>query len=256
MTPEQQAFIDYALPFAQVAANALEIPVAPILAQWADETRWGTSRAWTEGHNPAGISTLTDDQRAHGATDFDGGPVLAYPDTGSGVAGYVARWNEPVYAQTRELWSRQRDAASVAQAMQQSPWAAGHYNNGDLVRIIDQNNLTQYDGAPAGGGGSQPAGGGPGGPSPQAPCAGLPAGPAPEGHRTLKVGDSGLDVAEVQTWLWDRGIVCVNSFKGNGEPDGIFGPGTATGVVEFQNREGLHPDGIVGRQTWCAFGVR
>lgn len=34
--------------------------------------------------------------------------------------------------------------------------------------------------------------------------------------------------------------------------DGYFGPGTVDAVIEFQRRENLHQDGIVGPQTWEA----
>jgi peptidoglycan hydrolase-like protein with peptidoglycan-binding domain len=66
----------------------------------------------------------------------------------------------------------------------------------------------------------------------------------------------GADVAELQEGLRFVGIIAVNSFNAQGVPDGIFGPGTAAAVVEWQNRNGLHADGIVGRQTWCTLGVR
>jgi hypothetical protein len=33
------------------------------------------------------------------------------------------------------------------------------------------------------------------------------------------------------------------------DPDGIFGPETEATVITFQSRQGLEPDGIVGRMT-------
>ncbi|MFL5805354.1 MAG: peptidoglycan-binding protein [Roseiflexaceae bacterium] len=36
-----------------------------------------------------------------------------------------------------------------------------------------------------------------------------------------------------------------------GESDGIFGPLAESAVVQFQRRNSLAPDGIVGPQTWC-----
>jgi uncharacterized protein (TIGR02594 family) len=57
------------------------------------------------------------------------------------------------------------------------------------------------------------------------------------GHaQTLRIGDSGPDVEELQEKL---GI----------EADGDFGPATRAAVVAFQKSNGLTPDGIVGRKT-------
>jgi Tol biopolymer transport system component len=36
-----------------------------------------------------------------------------------------------------------------------------------------------------------------------------------------------------------------------GPTDAVFGPLTAAAVVQFQQRNGLVPDGVVGPQTWC-----
>ena len=56
---------------------------------------------------------------------------------------------------------------------------------------------------------------------------------------TIKSGDRGSDVAELQMKL--------------GLPaDGRFGQGTEAAVEEFQDRNGLTPDGVVGPKTWAA----
>ena len=59
---------------------------------------------------------------------------------------------------------------------------------------------------------------------------------------TIKIGDRGSDVAEVQTKL---GLTA----------DGRFGELTQHAVEEFQAAHGLTPDGVVGRDTWKALGA-
>ena len=66
--------------------------------------------------------------------------------------------------------------------------------------------------------------------------------PAQAAHRTIKKGDSGLDVASVQRRL-------------KIDADGVFGPATEAAVRAFQQRKGLSVDGIVGPQTWKAMGL-
>lgn len=62
-------------------------------------------------------------------------------------------------------------------------------------------------------------------------------GPRADGAvRTLKMGDEGEDVAELQKKL---GLTA----------DGDFGPATKAAVIAFQQRNGLAADGIVGRRT-------
>ena len=56
---------------------------------------------------------------------------------------------------------------------------------------------------------------------------------------TIRIGDRGSDVAEVQTKL---GL----------EADGRFGPVTQHAVEQFQASHGLTPDGVVGPATWAA----
>lgn len=57
--------------------------------------------------------------------------------------------------------------------------------------------------------------------------------------KTLRQGDRGADVATLQRKL-------------NLNADGIFGPYTYEGVLEFQKSHGLTVDGIVGPATWNA----
>lgn len=59
--------------------------------------------------------------------------------------------------------------------------------------------------------------------------------------RTLKQGDSGTDVLELQKRLKQLGYVIAI--------DGIFGSGTKQCVIAFQKRHKINPDGIVGAST-------
>lgn len=66
---------------------------------------------------------------------------------------------------------------------------------------------------------------------------------------TLREGDQGEQVAILQYMLsllaeFDRSLRVL-------EIDGHFGQATHQGVVDYQNRQGLSPDGVVGYQTWA-----
>lgn len=63
--------------------------------------------------------------------------------------------------------------------------------------------------------------------------------PAPVVRSTLKRGTRGPEVAHLQRLL---GVA----------DDGVFGPGTDAAVREFQAKNELLPDGVVGRMTWAA----
>ena len=61
---------------------------------------------------------------------------------------------------------------------------------------------------------------------------------------TLRRGDSGQAVREMQTLLTQQGYYLT--------ADGVFGPRTESLVKSFQRANGLVADGIVGQQTWVA----
>ncbi len=65
------------------------------------------------------------------------------------------------------------------------------------------------------------------------------------GHITLRRGDRGSEVRELQQMLTDLG------YDTNGI-DGDFGNGTVNAVKRFQRDQGLRADGIVGSATWDA----
>lgn len=101
---------------AQAASAQTGVPVATILAQWGVETGWGTSRAWVEGNNYAGVSP--------------GGHVAYYGSRQAGLDAYVRTMNLDYYTAVRSAG----EPYAAADALAVSPWAAGHYNGGRTLR--------------------------------------------------------------------------------------------------------------------------
>lgn len=66
---------------------------------------------------------------------------------------------------------------------------------------------------------------------------------------SYRKGDSGEMVSKIQTKLKNWGYY-------SGEVDGIFGSKTDEAVRYFQKKNGLTVDGIVGRQTLAALGLK
>ena len=71
--------------------------------------------------------------------------------------------------------------------------------------------------------------------------------PDPDKRPTLRQGDSGPYVVQIQTALIDRGY-----HVGSNGADGKFGRNTRSAVVAFQANNGLTADGICGPVTWSA----
>lgn len=67
-------------------------------------------------------------------------------------------------------------------------------------------------------------------------------------RRTLYWGSTGQDVKDVQYKLRQWGYY-------DGLIDGFFGASTSRAVREFQAKNGLAVDGLVGTQTWQALGL-
>lgn len=67
----------------------------------------------------------------------------------------------------------------------------------------------------------------------------------PSGRATVKMGDRGAMVLDLQTQLKSLGYF-------SGKMDAIFGNLTRASVLAFQADHGLETDGIVGNRTWAA----
>lgn len=130
-----QSFIQQYLQDAQIASEQIGFPVSVILAQWINETGSGSSPAFRNQHNYAGVSL--------------NGSIMTFSDYVQGLAGYISRWHEPVYGSTRaaisSLGGVKANPYDAAKAVERSPWAAGHYGGNGLEALIAQNNLQQYD---------------------------------------------------------------------------------------------------------------
>lgn len=65
----------------------------------------------------------------------------------------------------------------------------------------------------------------------------------------LKPGHSGPKIFELQEILIASGDLPATDAKGNTNRDGRFGQITRQAIIDYQKKNGLHPDGIVGQAT-------
>jgi flagellum-specific peptidoglycan hydrolase FlgJ len=128
----ETAFCQSMLPEAERASAATGVDVCVILAQWGDETAWGTSFEFVSQNNVAGISP--------------GGNLAGYATVADSVTAYIRVMLDPLYAAVRA------PVGYVAQAIALgiSPWSTQHYHGpgqpdgSSLLEIIADYNLTQY----------------------------------------------------------------------------------------------------------------
>ena len=72
----------------------------------------------------------------------------------------------------------------------------------------------------------------------------------------LRKGSRGKKVEELQKQLIQLGYLSPKLSSGNSSADGVFGSGTKAAVVKFQKDNGLTTDGIVGKSTLAAMGIK
>lgn len=142
MTPAQ--FVNTFLPEAQICAQGTGLNPCLFLAQWADETGWGVSSAFSNCRNLAGIN-----------------PFNGYPDC-QGYARFSS-YTQSAQAEVEVLHNGLYDGVlasagqsfnSQASALGNSPWATGKYNDGggpgsSLISIFN-NDISPYTSCPTG----------------------------------------------------------------------------------------------------------
>lgn len=113
-----QAFVNSMAPYAQAASKATGINANVILAQWGNETAWGTSHAWKTNFNPAGIGITGSGVAGKNYGSVAGG-VQAYID-------FVN--NNSRYQMVKNAGINNPQAQAIA--FGNSGWAFGKYDNG------------------------------------------------------------------------------------------------------------------------------
>jgi hypothetical protein len=193
--------------------NGLGPDAAMMVAQSAKETGWGHFRGVLTPafRNTAGIKT------AKGGGNFDPEAhqrFLTWADGARAHANHLAAYTGQRPVGTPHGRYHTVNALSWAGTIKTveqlgARWAPNPQYGLDIVRMMAE--LTRVPE-----------------PAPVVP-------PAPS-DPVLRVGSSGPEVAQVQTWLF---------------ADGLFGVGTFDAVRAFQKKHGLSADGVVGPRTWA-----
>lgn len=132
-----QAFVNSMAPYAVAASKATGINANVILAQWGNETGWGTSHAFKTNFNPAGIGITGSGVAGKNYGSIAGG-VQAYID-------FVN--NNSRYQKVKAAGVNNPQAQAIA--FGNSGWAAGKYDNGSgpgSSLIADMNAFTAPSG--------------------------------------------------------------------------------------------------------------
>ena len=133
---------DRIIAYAKTGHDKTGLPVGVILAQWILETGGFTSDLFISAHNFAGI-------KYHGAYAGRNG-FSAYPDENSGFNDWVRTIMLGYYDSVRAVASSLGGAQAVIKALGESPWDAGHYNNGagagtSLLALYKADQLDAFD---------------------------------------------------------------------------------------------------------------
>jgi hypothetical protein len=136
MTVAEAAFLGNLAYDAQQAGEEIGWWPSVVLAQWADETDWGQSPAFVNGHNLAGVSP--------------GGVIASYPSIAAGLAAYIGTARSDLYDPVRA--AKPLGPSAQALALGRSDWATGKYiaegsstPGSALVALIADNDLTRFD---------------------------------------------------------------------------------------------------------------
>jgi hypothetical protein len=119
------------------ASAATGVLRSVILAQWGLETAWGSSPAWLNQCNPAGIG-------------WNGHTYTSFATIAAGIDGWIQTMRLACYAAVRAATTRNTQAVALGL----SPWAGGHYiappggPGSALLDVIALYGLARFDPAP------------------------------------------------------------------------------------------------------------
>jgi lysozyme len=139
MTHEE--FFKLMYPYAQTASHKTTVEASVILSQWALESNYGNSDVAKNAKNYAGIKNAGWDDPYNSGV-YSKYKYSVYPNIGYFEKAYSKFMLQPNYKLVRNATGYKNTAIALGQ----SPWAERPYNGGqDLLTIIKQYNLTQYD---------------------------------------------------------------------------------------------------------------
>jgi len=117
MATNPALFAAWMTPYAEQASAATGLDVGLIIAQWGNETAWGTEFAEKNNIGNVGV--------------YGGGPNPSYATLAEGVGAYINEMNSPAMASAKAKWSvAGTTAAQQAAIVGASGYAGGGYNNG------------------------------------------------------------------------------------------------------------------------------
>jgi hypothetical protein len=108
------AFVNTYAPYAETAAAQTGLNAQLILAQWGNETNYGTH--FTEKNNIGNVGV------------YGGGPNPSFATVADGVQAYINEINSPVMASVKATAGQSLQAQAAA--LGASGYAGGHYNDG------------------------------------------------------------------------------------------------------------------------------
>lgn len=129
LSTQQRQWLAQMLPYAERASQATGLTTQLILAQWANETAFGTSYAYTHHFNMAGIGITTMHATGEVAANLTQG-VQDYIDAINNPNGYYAHIKTAGAGLTVA-----KKTQAQAQALAASPWAGGHYTGGAALPL-------------------------------------------------------------------------------------------------------------------------
>lgn len=114
--------------YAQTASNQTDIPVEVILSQWGLETGWGSSKAFKNGLNLAGIKSNSK------GSQFANGAYAGYNTLEASVNDWIRNMQRDIYAGVRNATG----VEGSIQALHKSPWAEDKTYDKKLLGALDE----------------------------------------------------------------------------------------------------------------------